>query len=482
MCGSQTAGTEGTPVVNAVMTKISVTRLDLFTWLGILVGVVMPVVSALLYPVYMHQIQPVWAEWTRLLELPFVACELAIINVAIRAGYRDAPILARLPRDVAVALGLLTLGLTVSSVFVSKNVPVSILLSMTTLIHLRFGAAVFFLARSERLGAIRSFYAWLAFGLVLLTILTSAKFLLPPPASTVPGGVIEWSAALPGFISVRHFGSWTGAIAAGLLVALLYGERERSGWTSLFYLLAAGLTCWSGTRAAVLAMAVVALFTVVSVRRLPAVATLVRVGGLSVLALLGGIAFAPRLPAFMLFMKEDMQSADALASGRLELWHDTFFRWLDAPLFGWGSGSTFWEVNVGWAHTQPHNAVLQFLISWGGVGAAGGLWLLGRAIVATHRSGMASAALRPLVAMNYSLLFMSLLEGMLHYPRFIMLIMIGFAVLFAAHERHGRGNHADVQSRKTGRLQAGRRCNVCAAQPIFSAIETTGAQRDPRSA
>ncbi len=65
-------------------------RVDFYTWLGVLVGVVMPIVSAVLYPVYMHQMQPAWAEWTRLMELPFVACELAVVLVAIRGGYRDA--------------------------------------------------------------------------------------------------------------------------------------------------------------------------------------------------------------------------------------------------------------------------------------------------------------------------------------------------------------------------------------------------------
>ncbi|UVO50915.1 O-antigen ligase family protein [Sphingomonas sp. SUN019] len=420
----------------ATTVKTSIARLGLFGWLGIVVGIVMPMLSALMYPVYMHQMQPGWAEWTRLMELPFVACELAIVHVAIRAGYRDALILEKLSKDVIVAFVLLLVGLTVSSLLFSKNVPASITLSITTLIHLRFGAAVFFLARSERDGDIRSLFSHfepgLGIGLVALTILTVWKFQLPPPEWTVPGGHIEWASALPGFINVRHFGSWTGAIAAGLMVALLYGKREQARVTSLFYLLAAGLTCWSGTRAAVLAMAVVGLIAIVSLRRLPHIRALVRVGGLSVLAMLGAIVFSPDLPEFSLFVKEDIASVDAMASGRLELWHDTFFRWLDAPLFGWGSGSTFWEVNIGWAHTQPHNAVLQFLISWGIVGAAGALWLLVRAIVATHRTGMEDDELRPLTATLYSLLFMSLLEGMLYYPRFIMLIMIGFAVLFAA--------------------------------------------------
>jgi exopolysaccharide production protein ExoQ len=421
---------------HTVSAKPSIARLDVFGLLGIATGIIMPVLAALIYPVYMHQMQPAWAEWTRLMELPFVACELVIVQFAVRKGYRDRLIWKYLPRDVKIAFGLLFVGLTVSSVLFSKNTAASVTLSLTTLVHLRFCGATFFLVRSDRNADIRTFFPLLGLGLAALTILTIWKFKMPPPELTVPGGKIEWPSALPGFISVRHFGSWTGAIAAGFLLVVLYGDKEQSQRMAPLYLFAVGLTFWSGTRAAVLGLAVVALTAAVSLRRLPNAAALLRTGGLSALAMLGAVVFSPGLPEFKLFVQDDIQSADAMATGRFELWHDTFFRWLASPIFGWGSGSTFWEVNIGgWTHTQPHNTILLFLISWGVVGAVGGLWLLIRAIVATHRTGMDDARLRPFTGMLYSLLFMSLLEGMLYYPRFIMLVMIIFAVLFAARER-----------------------------------------------
>jgi exopolysaccharide production protein ExoQ len=421
---------------HTVSAKPSIARLDVFGLLGIATGIIMPVLAALIYPVYMHQMQPAWAEWTRLMELPFVACELVIVQFAVRKGYRDRLIWKYLPRDVKIAFGLLFVGLTVSSVLFSKNTAASVTLSLTTLVHLRFCGATFFLVRSDRNADIRTFFPLLGLGLAALTILTIWKFKMPPPELTVPGGKIEWPSALPGFISVRHFGSWTGAIAAGFLLVVLYGDKEQSQRMAPLYLFAVGLTFWSGTRAAVLGLAVVALTAAVSLRRLPSAAALLRTGGLSALAMLGAVVFSPGLPEFKLFVQDDIQSADAMATGRFELWHDTFFRWLASPIFGWGSGSTFWEVNIGgWTHTQPHNTILLFLISWGVFGAVGGLWLLIRAIVATHRTGMDDARLRPFTGMLYSLLFMSLLEGMLYYPRFIMLVMIIFAVLFAARER-----------------------------------------------
>lgn len=417
-----------------VMTKIPQRPSpNVLTWIGILIGIVMPVLSAVIYPTYMNQMQPEWAEWTRLMELPFIACEILIIHVASQQGYRETWLLTKLPVDIVFALIMLVVGITVSSVLFSANPFASITYSITTIIHLRLCAAVFYMASSEKNPNIPVLFLILAAGLFTLTIITIIKFKFPPPEWTVPGGKYKWESALPGFISVRHFGSWTGAIAAAFMANLLFDEEKNAKLTSTCYLLASGLTCWSGTRAAVAAMGLVALILVISLRRLPRFSSILRVGALSALALVGSIIFSPGLPDFMLFMTQDMQSADSITSGRLKLWHDTGLRWLDAPFFGWGSGSTFWELN--WVATQPHNAILQFLISWGAVGAFGALWLLGRALVAVHRIGMHDETHRPLTAALYSLLLMSLVEGMLFYPRFIMLIMIAFGVLFAARER-----------------------------------------------
>jgi O-antigen ligase len=417
----------------------------LFAWLGVLLGVVVPLASALIYPTYVHQMPRPWQEWTRLMELPFIACELLVIHIALRRGMNDWELCKGLPRDVGIAFALLVVGVTVSSVLVSKNPVASVAISLFTLVHIRFAIAVYFLAREEEARELTPFMPLLGAGLAVLAVLTAWIFLLPPPASQVLGGKIEWSSALPGFISVRHFGSWAGAIAAGLMVQLLYpGGQERPRWLAPLYFLAAALTIWSGTRAALLAMAVVGLIMLVTLRRFPT-GRAVRLAIILTLAafVISQPLLPPGQPEFRLWVLDDGQSIDAATGGRMELWSAAFHKWLQAPVFGWGSGSMFWEVRVlEWNHTQPHNVILQFLISWGMVGAAGGLWLIGRAIAAVHRHGTAQAELRPLTGTLYSLLFMSLLEGMLHYPRFIMLIMVGFAVIMADRQRTLAGRAA----------------------------------------
>lgn len=424
----------------AAQVRSSVLADGMFVRLGLLLGLFMPAVSALLYPTWTHEMHPAWVEYTRLMEMPFVFCELSVILWAIRSGMRDAAIWRALAPDVRVALAVLALGLTVGSVFVSRNPAFSIALSVITVIHLRFGAAVYFLTGRNGALDVASFVPLLGVGVGLLAALTAWRIGFPLPAPLVPGGVIEWDSAMPGFISVRHLGSWTGAVAAGLLLLMLYDDdgsatvdpRVRDA----LYLLAAGFTVWTGTRAAVLSMIVVAFVAAATLRRLPSRRAAKRTIGLTMLAVtLAWLVEFHGSPSFALYVSDDMQTPSTAAAGRLELWAATFQRWTQSPLFGWGSGSTFWEVYIGWAHTQPHNALLQFLISWGLVGTAGAVWLLGRAILATYRHGFTSPELRPLAGVTCSLLFMSLMEGMLHYPRFILVVMLGLAAILADRGR-----------------------------------------------
>jgi O-antigen ligase len=192
------------------------------------------------------------------------------------------------------------------------------------------------------------------------------------------------------------------------------------------------MTAWSGTRAGMVAIIVVGAAMVAGTRTLPRLGTLALITALSAIATLLGVMLVPDHTDFWLFQYSDMEGTGAFTGGRLDMWIATFNKWLEAPIFGWGSGSMFWEVrSLGWTHTQPHNVVLQFLISWGVIGAVGGLWLIGRALRAAHVHAMGEPRLLPVAGVLYALLFQSLLEGMLHYPRFIMTIMTGFAVILA---------------------------------------------------
>lgn len=402
---------------------------------AVMLGIVMPVAAAILFPTYMHQMpSPAW-EWIRLLELPFVLFEVGVILWAGRRQIDREALWNRLPRDVKWAFVPLFTGVLVGSLFLSNNPAGSMTMALMTVIHVLFALAIYHLFVADRCKGSQSFLTWHAYGLVVLAMYTAWWFSFPPPAEEVMGGVIKWRSALPGFISVRHFGAWTGAIAAGFAVQILF-VRPRSGWTfdHLFYFLAAAMTVWSGTRAAVLAITVVVPLFVLFRREFPPFPAIAKAALLTGLAM--GAAWLLRWDAdsaFLLFADGDFSSLDAASSRRNLLWAKAFELWTQSPLFGWGTGSFFWEGKP-WSHTQPHNVVLQFLVSWGLVGALGGLWLVVRGIQFTHRAAMQHVPSLALLGMMYGLLFQSLLEGMLHYPRFIAsIIALGALVLAQAH-------------------------------------------------
>lgn len=409
------------------------TQFSTVEWLGILIGIIMPVVSAMVYPTYMHMMQTPWVEWSRLLEAPFVVCEVLVILWAGRKGMDSASMWRSMPTDIKIASVFLAIGVFASSLFISEYPLRSITISIVTLVHLLFGLSVYHLLRRADVTDFSPFILSLGAGLISLAALTFWKFSFPPPTSTVPGGIIEWPSALPGFINVRHFGSWTGAIAAGFLAIVLYNSKQvERPWAQLLYFASTAMTVWSGTRAAILAMAVTALAIAIMYRKMPSFRAIGMVSMLTGAATTVAWLLLPyNDAAFLLFSQSDTVSAGAMSGGRFDLWTATFEKWRDSSIFGWGSGSTFWEVYVGWPHTQPHNAVLQFLISWGIIGAVPALWLLGRTMVATYLVTLRDKGALPLAAILCSLLTMSMLEGMLHYPRFIMLIFVMLAAILA---------------------------------------------------
>jgi len=394
----------------------------------------MPLISAVIYHTYAHIVHPAALEWTRLIELPFICAELIVIVWSRKRGFDDASYWRAMSRDLQIAAAALVIGLLASSIFLSKSVPYSLTLSLFTLVHCRFALAVHYLAvagaKETKAQSIDQAAYWISAGLVSLVVITAVKFAFPLPQPG-PDEMVAYKHALPGFISVRHFGSWFGAMAAALGVAVLFSKARGVALVDLLFALAFGVTFWTGTRAALLAIIAVCLWMALSAKGWPQWRALAKLIGLAALGAICAIPLLPPDPVFMMIGSQDYSSSAHATAGRLEMWTQSFEAWLASPIFGWGSGSTIWMLNVGWMHTQPHNALLQFLLSWGLVGTLGAGYLMGRALWCAHFGAINDANLRPVLAMVYALLAMSMLSGTLYYPRFIIMIVGGLAVLLA---------------------------------------------------
>ena len=402
----------------------------------VLIAIVMPIVSALVYPTYIHHMPTKPWEFSRLIELPFVVSEVAVVLWAGRQGFDLAVAWRNLPRDIRIAAAGLLFAICASAFLISNNFPYSLTHSLIVVIHLIFALAVYHLATRRSMPGPDRIIPLIAAGATVLVVYTAWWLLTAPPPETQLYGRIEWHAALPGFISVRHFGAWYGALASVFALRILFAERDgRIGWDHLFYCLTAAALVWSGTRAGVLALMVVVAIAMLSLRRMPSVRAIGHAAILTGIALCLAWSAIPPDDSFRLWNLDHGRITESFDAGRLLLWQLGIERWADSPLLGWGTGSFHWEVDPGFPHTQPHNVIVQFLLNWGIVGAVPAFWLLGRAIRAAHTSALAHPEMLPVLGMAYALLVQSLLEGMLHYPRFIMAIIVLLALVIArAHQ------------------------------------------------
>lgn len=89
-------------------------------------------------------------------------------------------------------------------------------------------------------------------------------------------------------------------------------------------------------------------------------------------------------------------------------------------------------------HVQPHNAIVQFLLSWGLIPSIPLLALIGWATWRVHRIARAVPRIVPLVMMLDCLLVMRMVDGMLYFAGFVMLIVTLYALCFAAGRQPNR--------------------------------------------
>ena len=407
--------------------------------LGILIGLVLPLLAALLYRTYALALSPAWLEMTRQLGAPFVLGEIGIVLYARHRGLALGPLWDRIDRPTRWALVVFLGSFWISSAFVSWMASFSLALCLIWVVHLLTAAAVFHLV--EEGGVVPGRFApGFALGLGVLAPIAGVHLALAPsdqgPATWIFG------APIPGFISIRLFGAWAGAVLALLLGLAWSADRKGEAgprWVYPALGLAAGLVVWSGTRASVFGAIVALAGAAIVTRGAPGrrfwVAAVLAIAVGSALTILS----MPSHPNMLLFRPEAMRSADGFSSGRLDLWGKALAVAVERPLLGHGMGSSWWLVWLdGHSHVQPHNALVQFLLNWGLVPTAAALFILGRATWRVHGAVRRRPELLALAMMLDFLLAVSLLDGMLHFTRFVMLIAVLIAAALAGDRSAAR--------------------------------------------
>ena len=376
-------------------------------------------------------------EAARQFGLPFILAEIGIIVFALRQGLDLGSLWNRWPKALQYCVILFVSSFWIGGVFYSQAGFLATVQNLIFLVHPLFALAVYHLAAPVDARGLRKVTLALGAGLLIFAAMTAFAFLNHPPLATMPNNEIIWQFIIPGFISVRLFGAFCGAIFCFLMVQIWLDEQLRSKrfWPYVWLTLCAAMMIWSGTRNALLG-AVIALLVMMMLYRLrPMTLT-------SIAALVSSLAMASWLavtlipfndPAFMLVAPADVASADNFTGGRVSYWTAIWTAYQSVPVFGAGPFASFWILPEGAAtHVQPHNILLQFLLSWGLPATLAALATLAFATWRVHVIAFTHRTILPFLAMLDCLLVMSLFDGTFHFAQPLMLIMVSFGVIFSA--------------------------------------------------
>lgn len=403
----------------------------------------LPITAGLIFRTYQHEVDPLWFELVRQLDLFFLLVEVAVVAVARKRGFSYGVFFRELPRDVRWAAILFLSTFWIGSVFVTGFMPYAMLRAALWPVHLLFGASLWYLGGRVDATALRRVVLVLVVGYVAYLPLLAGHFLTAPDPATLREGMVVWTSALPGYLSVRHFGIELGVLLA-MLLGVVWRDQRFGGQPVLGFvaiMLVGGAICWSGTRAAMFGVAGAVLITIILRRDLPQLRTAVLIMGA---LLIGGGASLLMLPpdaAFGLRIMPDTVGGSDYSNSRIWIWTDTIKLFLARPLTGWGEGSVIWLLSfngVNFAH--PHNTPLQMVQSWGAPAACAAFYLIGRLWFVLQRRGAQSGWMLPLLMAFDTLLIMSLVDGVFYHARLVMLVTLVGATSLRAPQAQRRSS------------------------------------------
>ena len=324
----------------------------------------------------------------------------------------------------------------VGGIFYSETVPLASIANIATLLHIAFAVSLGHLIGNINSTSIDKLALLVTGGMAIFALMIAKVFIFHPPLSTFPKEVFQWQFAVPGFISVRLFGAFCGALLTFIVFLTIDREKSHNArhWHFIAVALIAGMLIWSGTRAALVGFATAALCGAYFFR--------VRISAKTFAKLLlcftaATVAATLLIPyddcTFSFICSGDYSDANVATGGRLYLWEFYARSFLDYPLFGAGPFSASWLAPDGpIKHVQPHNVVLQFLMNWGVIASAAAFALLAVATRRAHNITLAQPHLTPFLMMLYCLLAMSMFDGIFFFARDTMLIMLSYGIIFAA--------------------------------------------------
>jgi O-antigen ligase len=357
--------------------------------------------------------------------------QLVIIIIGIENGISLFQEWRRLPRLTRIVLPVLWAFCTIP-LFIGVEDPIRIPIALTAfVVHMLFALTIFELIARFSIEQRRILARWIAIGVVAYCVVWGASLLYYVPVGD------EWKTHVPGVTNVRWVGFF--AVSAFFMALASLPENPDSNASAFGKLLPFFLACvasllafWTGSRGAIFA-------TLGGISLLILMATHYRMlifkFALSTL-IVGAVAsailpLAPH-PAYGIFRFSPVSEPGRdLSSGRISMWIEVAGKVFERPVFGWGLDQFQLIDFKGFPdYRQPHNVILQALISIGFLGCA----LLAAAILPVVRMAkLKFDSLNRVAAFGLVLatLIYSLHDAALYYNYPLMMLAVAAALAFA---------------------------------------------------
>lgn len=368
----------------------------------------------------------------RFYALPAMVAEIVLIIFAFARGFSPVRVVRSLSPWKQAALAVLVATGFGTAVFAAPEPASALVRTCISLIHLSFGLGCLYLLRLDGAAVRPTLWPAIVIGLCGYAVAVAALvWSIPDPLN------FDWLYFGLGMVNIRQMAFYSAAGAAAALGLAAAASNRRA---YLSYVAAAGillaLSFWSGTRGGIVALLVAfgaGAVLLPALRRLSALVALASGILLGVLLSLIHVPPSGYYGLVRIARSGGDGTADAVASGRIELWAGTVRAILERPFFGYGENQFRAVVTeAGGAFNHPHNSVIQVLLQWGFIG--GGCFIALAAVLCWRacleaRKGGGEALPAFLVAA--SLLCLSLYEGSLYHPYPVMMIAVALSFLLA---------------------------------------------------
>lgn len=367
----------------------------------------------------------------RSLSLTPTLVQLAIIVIGMENGLSIFGEWKRLPKITRIALPVLAIFCTIP-LFIGVEDPVRIPIAIIAfLVHVIFALFIFDLIARFSNDQRKILARWIAKGVVAYCIVWGLSLFYYVPVGD------QWKTHVPGVTNVRWVGFF---VVSGLFLSLAalpekeHGRAKFMEYALPFILASVAflLAFWTGSRGAIFASGGAMALLVLLAPKYRMVILKFALPALILGALVSVIVPIPSHASYGIFrFSLATDTGRDLSSGRIVMWLEVAEKALQRPIFGWGLDQfQLIDFKSFPDYRQPHNVILQALISVGFLGSA----LLVAAILPVLK--MAKLKFDSLIrvaaiGMVLATLIYSLHDAALYYNYPLMMLAVAAALAFA---------------------------------------------------